>query len=98
MRAAEGVNLPVDIEYENSEIAYSTSPSIFDKITDLSAGDEPKLRRRWKEIKQAEFDLADVLHGSCGRESGDFIYVVRYCKIPVYIGMTRDSINNRMWH
>jgi ribonuclease HI len=98
MRAAEGVNLPGDIEYENSEMASAASPSLFDKIPDSSAiTDEPKLRKGWKEITQAEFDLAEVLQGVCGRENGDFIYVVRYCRIPVYIGMTRDTVNNRIW-
>src|SRR5215217_3611673 len=99
IRAAEGENLPADTEYENREIVNSGSPALFDEIADSSVvDDEPKLRRGWKEIRQTEFDLAEVLQGSCGRDNGDFIYVVRYCRIPVYIGMTRDTINNRIWH
>jgi hypothetical protein len=58
--------------------------------------DKKYQHRGWSEFGHWEVNLKYIFRGNYGRKPGNYIYVVRYSRICVYVGMTRGSIYDRL--
>lgn len=52
--------------------------------------------RGWTEVGHWEVAVKDIFGGNYGRKPGAYIYIVRYSKICVYVGMTRGKLYERL--
>ncbi len=56
-----------------------------------------RIMRNWGLIGRWEVPLSAVLNGRHGRRRGKFVYTVSYGTLPIYTGMTRKTVQSRLY-